>query len=73
MTFGKQMLTEIVYQILYEKKDGETIQLERPIYYVIDGINVMWTGFIDIAYVDSSGILQHWTELKTSYPNVGGF
>lgn len=73
MTFGKQMLTEIVYQIRYERRDGETIQLERPIYYVIDGINVMWTGFIDIAYVDASGVLQHWTEVKTSYPSAGGY
>lgn len=72
MTFGRQMLEEMVYQINYEKKDGETIQLERPVYYIIDGINVMWTGFIDIAYVDSSGILQHWTEIKTSYPSAGG-
>lgn len=72
-TFGKKMLTEIVYQILYEKRDGETIQLERPIYYVIDGINVMWTGFIDIAYLDKDGKLVHWTELKTSYPKAGGF
>ena len=72
-TFGKKMLAEIVYQLLYEKQDGETIQLERPIHYIIDGINVMWTGFIDIAYVDASGVLQHWTELKTSYPSAGGF
>lgn len=72
LTFGKKMLTEMVYQILYEKQDGETIQLERPVYYVINGISVMWTGFIDVAYVDASGVLQHWTEVKTSYPTAGG-
>lgn len=73
LTFGKKMLQEIVYQLLFQKQKGETIQLERPVFYVINGVNIMWTGFIDIAYVDSSGILKHWTELKTSYPSAGGF
>jgi len=73
LTFAKGMLEEIEYQIRYQKRDGETIQLERPTYYQIDGINVLWHGFIDIAYVDASGILQHWIELKTSYPSPNGF